>query len=156
MSEKLDLDAIEFMASAVPPTGDELTWRLIKTDIPALVARVRELETERIAIQNKERVLTCAYCGHRYEPGTPVSNHQRLSDHIAICPSHPMHHAIARVRELEEKLKSAENELEDESWYRGEFITNLEEVARMVIDTLDGHCHEAYEELVAAAREALK
>lgn len=35
-------------------------------------------------------VLTCVYCGHQYPEGTPPSQHQVLTDHIAICPKHPM------------------------------------------------------------------
>lgn len=35
-------------------------------------------------------ILTCVYCGHQYPEGTPPSQHQILTDHIAKCPKHPM------------------------------------------------------------------
>ena len=54
-----------------------------------LVAEVERLEDERLAIQQNERALTCAFCGHVYPPGTPASNHAALRDHVAVCPQHP-------------------------------------------------------------------
>lgn len=42
------------------------------------------------ALENQHRVLTCIYCGHQYEQGTPPASAQALTDHIAQCPEHPM------------------------------------------------------------------
>lgn len=37
-----------------------------------------------------ERVLTCAFCGEAYPPGTPESNHAALTAHVLVCAKHPM------------------------------------------------------------------
>ncbi len=47
--------------------------------------------------QRETQVLTCAYCGHAYPPGTPASQADQLSAHIRVCEKHPM-------RELEREL----------------------------------------------------
>jgi hypothetical protein len=35
-------------------------------------------------------VLTCAFCGHAYPPGTPASQHELLTRHVMQCSSHPL------------------------------------------------------------------
>lgn len=40
--------------------------------------------------KNSTRVVTCVYCGHKYEKGTPQSQDDRLTAHIKECPKHPM------------------------------------------------------------------
>lgn len=52
-------------------------------------------------MHNEAQVLTCAYCGHAYPPGTPPSSEEALSKHIESCPKHPM--AKLRV-ELDEAI----------------------------------------------------
>ncbi|MDD4888303.1 MAG: hypothetical protein PHU85_00090 [Phycisphaerae bacterium] len=52
-------------------------------------------------------VLTCAYCGHEYPPGTPASQHELLSKHIAGCEKHPMRTVILERDELLAQVKSA-------------------------------------------------
>jgi len=47
------------------------------------------------------RVVTCVYCGHQYENGTPESQDERLTTHISACEKHPMRKAEARITELE-------------------------------------------------------
>ena len=49
--------------------------------------------------------LTCVYCGHEYQAGTPASGSdvKVLTDHIKICEKHPMREAEATI----DKLKSA-------------------------------------------------
>ena len=37
-----------------------------------------------------ERVLTCAFCGAAYPPGTPASNSLQLTAHVLVCERHPM------------------------------------------------------------------
>jgi hypothetical protein len=51
-------------------------------------------------------VLTCVYCGHEYPAGTPASGSevQVLTEHIRICPRHPL-------RALEKRLHAAEDAL---------------------------------------------
>ena len=39
---------------------------------------------------NRERVLTCVYCGQEYPQGTPASGSEILTDHIKVCDRHPM------------------------------------------------------------------
>lgn len=106
----------EWIALARRGTHGGMVWDIIadwgKSD-HYQAQRVKELEAERIAIQNDERVLTCAYCGHQYEPGTPVSNHKSLTEHIAVCPSHPMHKIVRRNRELRTLLERALDPAED-------------------------------------------
>ena len=46
------------------------------------------------------RVLTCVYCGHEYPQATPAWGDKVLTDHIKVCPKHPM-------RELERKIELA-------------------------------------------------
>ena len=41
-------------------------------------------------MHNEQSVLTCVYCGHAYPPGTPPSNAEALTVHVAVCPKHPM------------------------------------------------------------------
>ncbi len=48
--------------------------------------------------------ITCVYCGHAYEPGTPTSRHERLTAHIKICEKHPMREAEAKIRLLRDAL----------------------------------------------------
>lgn len=46
-----------------------------------------EREVERL---QSGRVLTCVYCGHAYEPGTPTHGTPVLTAHIKVCEKHPM------------------------------------------------------------------
>jgi hypothetical protein len=81
----------------------------------AFCVRVRErgealaenarLHEERRAVQEEERVLTCVFCGHIYEPGTPASNHVALTEHVAVCPSHPAAAFRLRAERAEHDLK---------------------------------------------------
>jgi hypothetical protein len=36
------------------------------------------------------RIVTCAFCGHEYPRGTPRHGDGELSEHIKVCPKHPM------------------------------------------------------------------
>jgi hypothetical protein len=36
------------------------------------------------------RVLTCVYCGHEYPQETPAWGNDVLTEHIKVCPKHPM------------------------------------------------------------------
>lgn len=49
-----------------------------------------------------ENVLTCVYCGMAYPEGTSPSRTKVLTDHIKVCPKHPMRRAeetITKVRQ---------------------------------------------------------
>lgn len=43
-------------------------------------------------------VLTCAFCGHAYPPGTPRSQHDLLTEHVLSCAEHPL---AARIRQMQ-------------------------------------------------------
>ena len=53
--------------------------------LDAVVALRKHIEN----LQN-DRVLTCVYCGKAYEPGTPSHGTEVLTEHIKVCPDHPM------------------------------------------------------------------
>jgi hypothetical protein len=50
--------------------------------------------------------LTCVYCGQAYPAGTPASGSdiKTLTDHIKICPKHPMREAEAKIKRLRDTL----------------------------------------------------
>ena len=43
------------------------------------------------------RVLTCVYCGHEYPQETPAWGNDVLTEHIRVCPKHPMRKAEADI-----------------------------------------------------------
>ena len=45
-------------------------------------------------------MVTCAFCGESYGPGTPTSGALALEDHIRACPKHPMRLVEAIVQKL--------------------------------------------------------
>ena len=52
-------------------------------------------------------ILTCVYCGTAYPEGTPPAKAQILTDHIKVCPKHPMR----KSEKTRKKLRSALAEL---------------------------------------------
>ncbi len=46
-------------------------------------------------------VVTCVYCGLEYPPGTRTHGAKLLTEHIKVCPKHPLRAAEARISELE-------------------------------------------------------
>lgn len=80
-----------------------------KRDTAGLTIReVRLLETivdRNITIAN--RVVTCAFCGHSFPDGTPVTQDRRLTDHVMVCPKHPMRQTEADNARLREALEEA-------------------------------------------------
>lgn len=51
-------------------------------------------------VSGNSRVVRCAFCGEAYSEGTPATQDQALTDHIKVCPDHPM-------REVERQLAAA-------------------------------------------------
>jgi hypothetical protein len=49
-------------------------------------------------------VLTCIYCGHEYPQDTPAAGDQVLTDHIKICPKHPLRAAEEKIKRLRAAL----------------------------------------------------
>lgn len=50
------------------------------------------------------RVLTCVYCGHEYPQDTPAAGSEVLTEHIKVCPKHPLRQAEATIARLREKI----------------------------------------------------
>ena len=48
--------------------------------------------------------LTCVYCGMAYPEGTPPHGAKILTEHIKICPKHPMREAEAKITKLQKAL----------------------------------------------------
>ena len=46
---------------------------------------------------NEGRILTCVYCGKEYPQGTPAWGSDVLTEHIRVCPKHPMRKAEAEI-----------------------------------------------------------
>lgn len=51
-------------------------------------------------------VVTCVYCGMEYPAGTPAHGGQvqALTDHIKVCPKHPMREAEVTIVKLRSAL----------------------------------------------------
>ena len=77
-------------------------------EVLAQIAKREETEKERdearkwgeqvAAKYNAEIVgidVTCAFCGHTFPRGTPRDGDGRLTEHIKVCPQHPMRQAEA-------------------------------------------------------------
>ncbi|MBF0350923.1 MAG: hypothetical protein HQM11_07805 [SAR324 cluster bacterium] len=50
------------------------------------------------------RVLTCVYCGHEYPQENPAWGNEVLTDHIRVCPKHPMRKAESDIALLRNAL----------------------------------------------------
>lgn len=50
------------------------------------------------------RVLTCVYCGHEYPQDTPAWGNDVLTEHIRVCPKHPMREAEGKIALLRNAL----------------------------------------------------
>jgi hypothetical protein len=53
------------------------------------------------------RVLTCAFCGEEYPPGTPTNNHEALTAHVRACAKHPLRADLAAEVEVANRLGDA-------------------------------------------------
>jgi hypothetical protein len=51
------------------------------------------------------RVVTCVYCGEAFPQGTPTYGVAVLTEHIKVCPKHPMRKAEADVTSARDALK---------------------------------------------------
>jgi len=49
-------------------------------------------------------ILTCVYCGTAYPEGTAPHGEKVLTDHIKICPTHPLRQAEATIAKLRSAL----------------------------------------------------
>jgi len=46
----------------------------------------------------------CAYCGQKYPRGTPKSQNAALTEHIKVCPKHPMREVEVVIAKLTDKI----------------------------------------------------
>lgn len=66
------------------------------TDVHSSI--INELLSHIECITKDQDATYCAYCGNKYPRGTPKYQNEQLSEHIKVCPKHPM-------RKLELKLE---------------------------------------------------
>jgi hypothetical protein len=59
----------------------------------------------------KKELLTCAFCGHSYPPGTPPTQHAALTAHVEVCDKHPMAQWKRRALEAEAKVRAIETKV---------------------------------------------
>lgn len=69
-----------------------------------------ERDEARAAVQKLEKIITsdtcCAYCGVAYPEGTPRFGGDVLTEHIKVCPEHPMRETEQHIKELERELEA--------------------------------------------------
>ncbi len=53
---------------------------------------------------NEGRILTCVYCGEEYPQDTPTWGDKVLTEHIKICPKHPLREAELKIEKLRKAL----------------------------------------------------
>lgn len=49
-------------------------------------------------MHNESQILTCAFCGQAYPPGTPSANDAALREHVMVCEKHPLRTEAERLR----------------------------------------------------------
>lgn len=72
-----------------------VAWAEAKAELASAQAWIERLQDG--------RTLTCVYCGHEYSPGTPAHGVGALTEHIKVCPRHPMrayHDIFVKVKEV--------------------------------------------------------
>lgn len=50
------------------------------------------------------RNVACAFCGHEYGEGTPKFQNDTLTEHIKVCPKHPMRQIEFELEEYEKRI----------------------------------------------------
>lgn len=109
--------ALRERAEAAEALADRLTERQCPVDefLPGdepcdVLVEARKFAEEAVAKHNEllaERgVLRCAFCDAEYIEGTPATQHERLTEHVKVCPKHPMREVEERVAYLERELES--------------------------------------------------
>jgi hypothetical protein len=99
-----DNEIILEVGGVAPPKPD-LTQRIsarlqsLRTALTTLAAQLTQAEAraERAERAEDDRHVTCVYCGHQYEDGTPESQDARLTAHIKQCEKHPMRELEAEI-----------------------------------------------------------
>ena len=81
----------------------DANWDHVENDHNMLQQIITERDEARAWVDrltSEQRVLTCAFCGEAYPPGTPESNHVALTAHVKVCAKHPMRETERVLREL--------------------------------------------------------
>lgn len=99
---KTDLDDVEALCVAEREQGDLL---LNERD---------EARTygEKLHDEALSRVVSCVYCGHQFEEGTPQSQDERLTAHIKVCEKHPMQELETKLIERNKMINSLQATLD--------------------------------------------
>lgn len=88
----------EGLQEGVSGRGAEAEWEETEKQAPEGGKADEMIET------NEGRVLTCVYCGQEYPQETPAWGDKVLTDHIRVCPKHPMRQAEADIDLLRNAL----------------------------------------------------
>ena len=85
-------DAMDAIANVF---NDKSVNKSITVDLRTLQG---ELDNMAELLKGKtDNTLTCVYCGKAYPEGTPPHGSKVLTDHIKICPKHPMREAERKI-----------------------------------------------------------
>lgn len=83
------------------------------TDTGTMTAEQRRYITDPA---ERDRVLTCAFCGLAYPEGTPSHKHEALAAHIRQCSDHPIgkenRELLAALKQQADRCERAERERE--------------------------------------------
>ncbi len=90
-----EVDRIDAAARANAEKSDCRDTVLLCAGFRALMEERDEAREWVERMQREARILTCVYCGHAYEPGTPNHGTQALTEHINVCSKHPLREAEA-------------------------------------------------------------
>lgn len=82
-----------------PPMIRDLLDELesLRTQLAAVTAERDEARDWVRRMHRETQVLTCAFCGEAYPPGTPGHNDERLREHVTKCTKHPLRAEIVRL-----------------------------------------------------------
>lgn len=101
--------------------------RAINARLKKDVEDARTWAEKTVAEVAAQRVVSCVYCGHVYEAGTPTSQDDRLTEHIRVCPKHPM-------RDLEVQIKTAMEAMAEAGHHDVVIATTLVDRAKALAD----------------------
>jgi len=77
-----------------------------------LRVQLAELQAEVARLQKIATTDTCcAYCGEAYPQGTPRFGGDALTEHIKVCPEHPMRECERHLAEAQAKAAQLEDEV---------------------------------------------
>lgn len=107
-----------------------------------------QLEAARAEIAKLQDITSkdtcCAYCGAAYPKGTPRFGDNALTEHIKVCPEHPM-------RECERQLEVVRAELERVqravAWSFQTYGPDIDKICRHILGVPFALVHERYEML---------